>query len=80
MLLVKEGKLTTSFLFLFLALALATRCIRVIALSTAVFVQTVYAMTVRYRGALVGVIYHKTLRLASHASEFDHPSGGPAHL
>lgn len=41
---------------------------RVITLSTAVFWQTVYAVTVRYRAAIVGVVYAKALRLASHAS------------
>ncbi|KAF8312113.1 P-loop containing nucleoside triphosphate hydrolase protein [Clavulina sp. PMI_390] len=40
----------------------------VITLSTAVFWQTAYAMTVRYRAAVVGVVYDKSLRLASHAS------------
>ncbi|KAF8312075.1 P-loop containing nucleoside triphosphate hydrolase protein [Clavulina sp. PMI_390] len=40
----------------------------VITLSTAVFWQTAYTMTVRYRAAVVGVVYAKSLRLASHAS------------
>lgn len=42
----------------------------VITISTAVFWQKVYAITVRYRAALVGAIYSKTLRLAAHAGRF----------
>lgn len=41
---------------------------RIITISTAVFWQTVYAITVRYRAALVGAVYDKALRLASHAN------------
>lgn len=40
----------------------------IISFSTAVFWQKVYAITVRYRAALVGAIYLKTLKLAAHAS------------
>ncbi|KAF8312074.1 P-loop containing nucleoside triphosphate hydrolase protein [Clavulina sp. PMI_390] len=40
----------------------------VITLSTAVFWQAAYAMTVRYRAAIIGVVYDKSLRLASHAN------------
>ncbi|KAF8312106.1 P-loop containing nucleoside triphosphate hydrolase protein [Clavulina sp. PMI_390] len=40
----------------------------IITLLTAVFWQTVYSMTVRYRAAVVGALYAKALRLASHSS------------
>ncbi|KAG8825602.1 hypothetical protein FRC17_008601 [Serendipita sp. 399] len=37
-------------------------------LSTALYWEKLYAVTVKYRGALVGAIYLKTLNLAAHAS------------
>lgn len=37
-------------------------------LSNALYREKLYAITVKYRGALVGAIYVKTLRLASHVS------------
>ncbi|QRV93384.1 ABC transporter [Ceratobasidium sp. AG-Ba] len=40
----------------------------VMTLSTAVYWEKVYAMVVKYRGGLVGVIYNKSLRLSAHES------------
>ncbi|QRW07536.1 ABC transporter transmembrane region [Ceratobasidium sp. AG-Ba] len=40
----------------------------VMLLSTALYWEKVYAAVVQYRGALVGVIYRKSLRLSSHES------------
>lgn len=37
-------------------------------ISTALFWEKLYAVTVKYRGALVGAIYLKTLKVASHTS------------
>ena len=38
------------------------------ALATAIYWEKVYALCVQFRGALVGTIYTKTLKLASHSS------------
>ena len=37
-------------------------------LATAIYWEKVYALVVQFRGALVGCIYAKTLKLASHES------------